>query len=30
MGKWEIPVRPGGLYDMRRSEVLELRWRNII
>ena len=27
--EWEIPVVLGGLYGMRRSEVLGLRWKNI-
>lgn len=27
--EWEMPVVLGGLYGMRRSEVLGLRWRNV-
>lgn len=27
--QWEMPVVLGGLYGMRRSEVLGLRWRNV-
>ena len=27
---WEMPVILGGLYGMRRSEILGLRWRNVI
>lgn len=27
--EWEMPVILGGLYGMRRSEILGLRWRNI-
>lgn len=26
---WEMPVILGGLYGMRRSEILGLRWRNV-
>lgn len=26
---WEMPVVLGGLYGMRRSEILGLRWRNV-
>lgn len=27
--EWEMPVMLGGLYGMRRSEILGLRWRNV-
>lgn len=27
--EWEMPVILGGLYGMRRSEILGLRWRNV-
>lgn len=27
--EWEMPVVLGGLYGMRRSEILGLRWRNV-
>lgn len=27
--QWEMPVMLGGLYGMRRSEILGLRWRNV-
>lgn len=27
--EWEMPVVLGGLYGMRRSEVLGLRWKNV-
>lgn len=26
---WEMPVMLGGLYGMRRSEILGLRWKNV-
>lgn len=27
--EWEMPIVLGGLYGMRRSEILGLRWRNV-
>lgn len=27
--EWEMPVMLGGLYGMRRSEILGLRWQNV-
>lgn len=27
--EWEMPVMLGGLYGLRRSEILGLRWRNV-
>lgn len=27
--EWEMPVMLGGLYGMRRSEILGLRWKNV-
>lgn len=28
--EWEMPVMLGGLYGMRRSEILGLRWQNML
>lgn len=29
LDEWEMPVMLDGLYGMRRSEILGLRWQNV-